>query len=377
MNTKNFRTRQERFYTPNPKAKSYIIGLDIGYSGTKVFYEGGYFCFPSYCKKIEKRMLSVPSKEDILYRDNKTGEEYMVGYVAQNMIDSEDANDTDGELYSRKRYGSKRFKIISDVAIAMALLNKKDSKDVVIQTGLPTSYVEGDTPFIKKTICKPSEFSIKVGENNWKDFILDIKPENVYVMPQPAGTLYSSLIKNDGKYIPEAKNILCSSTLILDVGFGTFDFFGIKNRAIVCEESINEIGMKAVLSNVTKKILKEYGEDIKVAALQKNLETGVVYCVNDDDMTGEEKALSPILEKASKEILADAMERIKSVTNTFRGYKYIIVSGGTGEAWYEDIKDWLKEMKTLNVMPSNVNDHLSFIYSNARGYYLYRYILNK
>lgn len=377
MYTKNFRTRQEQNYKSNPKGKDFIIGLDIGYSGTKVFYEDGYFCFPSYAKKIEKGMINVPGEKDILYRDNESGEEYMVGYIAQNMMDSNDTNDTDGELYSRKRYGDKRFKITSNVAIALATLNKKDNRKIVIQTGLPTSYVDGDTPAIKKAICKSSKFSLKVGGGKWMDFDFHINPDDVYVMPQPAGTLYSSLITDEGSYVPDAKKILCSSTLILDIGFGTFDFFGIKDRAIVCEESINEIGMRAVLDRTSKKILKNLNEDIRVAALQKNLETGVVNCINEDDMTAEERPLEPILKEASREIMLDAMERVKSVTNTFRGYQYVIVSGGTGEAWFEDIKKWLANMNTLTVNPSNKNDGLPFIYSNARGYYLYRYTLNK
>jgi len=377
MFTKNFRTKQEQNYKSNPKGKDFIIGLDIGYSGTKVFYEDGYFCFPSYAKKIEKGMINVPGEKDILYRDNENGEEYMVGYIAQNMMDSNDTNDTDGELYSRKRYGDKRFKITANVAIALATLNKKDSRKIVIQTGLPTSYVDGDTPAIKKAICKSSKFSLKVGGGKWIDFNFNIDPDDVYVMPQPAGTLYSSLITDDGSYVPDAKKILCSSTLILDIGFGTFDFFGIKDRAIVCEESINEIGMRAVLNRTSKKILKNFNEDIRVAALQKNLETGVVNCINEDDMTAEEQPLEPILKEASREIMLDAMERVKSVTNTFRGYQYVIVSGGTGEAWFEDIKKWLSNMNTLTVNPSNKNDGLPFIYSNARGYYLYRYTLNK
>ena len=42
MNTRNFRTRQEFKNMTNPKGKDYIIGLDVGYSSTKVFYENGY-----------------------------------------------------------------------------------------------------------------------------------------------------------------------------------------------------------------------------------------------------------------------------------------------------------------------------------------------
>ena len=74
----------------------------------------------------------------------------------------------------------------------------------------------------------------------------------------------------------------------------------------------------------------------------------------------------------------EAFQRARAITNTFRDYKYIIVSGGTGEAWYEMIKDALSKMNNLEILPGNLNSpDLPFIYANVRGYYLYRYSLLK
>ena len=48
--TNLYRTRHEFFNIPMqlPKAPKFIVGLDAGYSGMKVWYERGYFCFPSF-----------------------------------------------------------------------------------------------------------------------------------------------------------------------------------------------------------------------------------------------------------------------------------------------------------------------------------------
>lgn len=48
-------------------------------------------------------------------------------------------------------------------------------------------------------------------------------------MPQPAGALYSFLITSEGRYIPNAKNYMMSNLLVMDIGFGTFDFYGLKS----------------------------------------------------------------------------------------------------------------------------------------------------
>lgn len=376
MDTKRFRTRQEIKLLSNPKGRDYVIGIDVGYSATKVFHENGYFVFPSYAKRLENGMINITNDRDIMYRDDETGELYMVGYNAQDMVESTDTNDTDGELFSRKRYLDKRFKIICNAAIAIAVTTKKDDRRIVVQTGLPSSYVSGDTPAIKKAIAKQSSFSLKIGGGTWQSFSPVIKEDNIFVMPQPAGALYSVLIKNDGTYTSDARTILSSNVLVMDVGFGTFDFYGIKNRSIVCKESIDQIGMRGILERTSKKIHEKLNEDIRVAALQKNLESGTVVCINEEDMESEEKPIEPYLAEASTEVLKEAMDKAKSVADSFRGYNYVIVDGGTGEAWYEDIRQWLSKMKTLKVMPSNFNDRLPMIYSNARGYYMYRYTVN-
>ena len=135
--------------------------------------------------------------------------------------------------------------------------------------------------------------------------------------------------------------------------------------------------MREVLAHTSKKILEEYNEDIRISALQQNLETGKVICLNEDEMKDEEKSLAPLLEAANKEVFEKAINKAKSVADAFRGYRYIVVAGGTGNAWYDLIKEWLSNRRTIKVMPSNFNDQLPFIYSNARGYYLFRYTLNK
>lgn len=377
MNTKNFRTKQEFIKRINPKGKDFIIGLDAGYSSMKVYHENGHFCFPSFIKHVSEELLTIPGADDILYRDLETNDLYMIGKTAQNMVSSTDTNDTESELFSRKRYTQKSFHILCVTAIALALDGKKDNREIVIQTGLPTAYVEGDSEALKKALCKPVDFELKLGTGNWKRYRYSVKYDNIFIMPQPAGSFYSALIRSNGEYMPDAKDFLYNNILVMDIGFGTFDFYGVKSRAIECRESINDIGMREVLKKTSGYILNELNEDIRVPSLQKNLETGVVVYVDEEEMKTDEKPLAPYLEKANDEIFRKAMLKAKAVTNAFREYKYLIIGGGTGEAWYEKIREFLSGMKTLQIIPSNRNDNLSFIYSNVRGYYLYRYTLNK
>ena len=170
MDTKAFRTRQEFHHEEHPRGKDYIIGLDAGYSSMKVYYENGYFAFPSYARKIDDSMLQIFNKKDILYRDLDTNEVYILGYSAQEMISSTETNDTYSESYARKRYGTKTFKILCNAALGIALEKKNDDREIIIQTGLPSSYEDADKPALIKALSKPARFEIKVGERTMERF---------------------------------------------------------------------------------------------------------------------------------------------------------------------------------------------------------------
>ena len=119
------------------------------------------------------------------------------------------------------------------------------------------------------------------------------------------------------------------------------------------------------------------GEDIRIQALQKNLETGEVICMteNEDGMPcSEAKPFENLLEEASNEVFKEAMSKVKNSTNSFRDYDYIIIAGGTGEAWFDNIQNYLSGLKNVQLIKSNANDGLPMLYSNVRGYYFFRLV---
>ena len=163
--TNLYRTRHEFFNIPMqlPKAPKFIVGLDAGYSGMKVWYERGYFCFPSFVKELTDASLNLFDEKDILYRDNDTGKTYMLGYTAQEMVESGDTNETDSETYDRKRYWNPKFQILCKAAIGLAIMSreKEDKRPIFLETGLPASYLKADSSAMKESLTKPFNFSLK------------------------------------------------------------------------------------------------------------------------------------------------------------------------------------------------------------------------
>lgn len=387
MNIKDIKTKQLNKMLTNPKGKNYNIGLDIGYSATKVFFEEGEFCFPSQIKKINGEMIGESKDSDILVKYNNTI--YAIGILAQDLTSNDDISMSENEMGGRKWYSSDQFKLAYCVALAYATRNKHDNKEIFIETGLPTAYFELDKKAITAALSKRYDFELKIGTDKWQSYSFEITSSNIHVIPQPLGTMNSIMIGKDGKYttgiknkddivLPEAKELLHKNLLLLDVGFSTFDYYGIKNRNVEEDKKISkdDSGMKAVLSEACKRIREKTGEECQLAGIQKLLDTGYIEVYDEENLSTEEVSIKEIINECNDMIFEKAFNEAKRVTQSFRGYEYIIVTGGTGEAWFEKFRDKLKNMK-VKVLPGNIIDKEPMIFSNARGYYMYRYVQEK
>ncbi|MCD8020202.1 MAG: hypothetical protein LUF92_11665 [Clostridiales bacterium] len=130
VESKKFCTRHESISRENiPKGKNFIIGLDAGKSGIKVFYEKGLHCIPYYCKKLDPLYMGLAREKTIIYRDNSTEEMYMVGRIAQEIFSKMDVENRDDKLLSGKRYYDKQFLVLCQTAIGLSLLQNNDERD--------------------------------------------------------------------------------------------------------------------------------------------------------------------------------------------------------------------------------------------------------
>ena len=80
-----------------------------------------------------------------------------------------------------------------------------------------------------------------------------------------------------------------------------------------------------------------------------------------------------MLDEANREVCDEALERIGQIYSLYE-YEYFIITGGTGAAWNELIRDKLSGIEGLKVVAGNQNDtSLPFTMANVRGYYMYMY----
>ena len=374
MDLKAFNTAQEIIACKNPMVSHWVIAVDIGFSGVKGMSPNKRFCFPSYVKQIESNLMSV-DEEDIYYRDEEGL--YMIGTKAQDLVRADDTNDTDSS-FDRNRYFTKEFVILARTAVAIGLMNNEERGNQgqlrpFVQTGLPAAYLKADAPKIKAAFSQPGTYEIKIGSGKWLQFENTLKSSDINVTSQPAGTLNSILFDDNGEPRKQARQIMEKNIIIADIGFGTFDPYGVVNREKVLEESINNLGMKRVLEVASEYIYKEFNMDIKIPQMRKCMKDGYFKIVDIQQMTSKKIPLDNYIERACKEVATQAATKLYEMAGYFQDYDILVVTGGTGAAWFDYFKEALAGMEDLEIIPGNDGNELPVYYANARGYYMSAY----
>ena len=382
INTRDFRTKSIYSPTRNITVEGkWPIGLDIGYSGVKGFSPNAVFAFPAYAKNIGKNptIYGEMEEDEILYRDNETGEIWRVGRNAEKMIGERDTSTSQLEIYGRDRYYTQMFLVIARAGIALGMQENEcaayNGEEIIIQTGLPPAYKDADIDAITDVLADSHSFAIRIARTKrYINYDFTIPRSNVRVMSQPEGTLMSIAMDNNARSLKGANRYFTSNIIFFDAGFGTFDLFDITNGTVHSKESFGDFGMRAVLEECCKKIQQEKGVVIRPQAMQNILEKGEVTIQKrgKGQFASHTEPIADLLEEASKEICTRAVSKVIDTYAGLIDYKYLVLTGGTAAAWLDQLKETFAQVQHLTVIEGNINcPELDMIFCNVRGYYLY------
>lgn len=389
FNTVSFKTKTliDPKKGPGSNLPVWPIAVDIGYSGVKMMCANQIACFPSYVientgTSIDDKIIGSLSKTAIAYRGSD-GREFWVGQMAvDSLTQTGKESDLNSTMYVRDRYSQESYHILAEVGIAMALQDNQygnpGGKDIFVQTGLPPKYLTEDAPYIKEAFVGEHNFELRFGKNTeWKKYNFVIKENNITVMSQPMGTLFSVVFDNNGGPSTYAQKILQSDSLIFDPGFGTLDIFHVRGGVIADEPlTRNELGMRAVLQRCGE-IIKEnrnLPKAVTIDQIQASLSTGIIKGADPAAVRRHMPAdveFTKELEDANREICNKAMQLLDEKYNYMSTTDYLVVTGGTGCAWENQIRNYFGNLTSLKILLGNVNDQsLPGIFSNVRGYYM-------
>lgn len=378
FNTGDYRTRTiiEARKNPGGNLKSWGVAVDIGYSSVKMFSPNSIACFPAYAKRVPigtgDGALGQIGKNVIIYRDSTS--EYFVGQMAL-----DDASTTDASAAShfvRDRYNKDDFKVLARTGIALGCMKNQcgdpGKKPVCITTGLPPAYLEEDSGDITAVFAGTHVFSVKVGNSDWQDFKITIVDTDVSVISQPLGTLFSISMDTNGGMVADAKKYFASNLIVFDPGYGTLDLFTIKNAFPDPSKCVSrdDLGMKAVFERTSQLIEKKYGVKKSVHELTMAMPKGEIIVGDRKRHIQKSVPFGEELEQASNEICKEALSFLDSETNYLNNVDYLVITGGTGAAWYKMIAKELSQSQ-INIVKGNVTDpSLDGLFGNVRGYYM-------
>lgn len=381
INTRDFKTKTEFVERANGSLPGlWEVAIDIGYSSVKVFSPNMVGMFPSYARLEKKDLEIVAALPDdaILYRDDVTNEVWVVGELAQNLIKTSDTSDSEEALFGRERYNNPMFLVLARVGLASGMRanqygSYKPNKHLVVQTGLPEKYLKADKPLLMDVLVGSHRFSVKFGSGQWESFDFTLDDGDVFITSQPKGTFFSVAIQKNGRWIPDVERYLNSNVIIFDPGFGTLDFFPIRSRVVGAGETFPNLGMRRVFQETVDTIFDKYHTEIPVHALQNYLSSGNIKIFDRKTISSKQQPFGDILEDSNRKVCMEAIHRMLDVIE-IQDYDYLVVTGGTGSAWNEIIRESLSGLDTLTILDGNMSDpSLSCVYSNVRGYFLFRF----
>ena len=376
METKRFMTKTNISERADKQlAGVYPVAIDLGYSGVKIFSPNKVAIFPYFAKPyINKGTIGTLPDDFIIYTDLETKESWLIGNHAQTDIDINESAESEESAFGRMRWYSSECLPIARTALGIAIMSNKyadiGNRKIVLQTGLPPAF-STDAPLVREVFAKRHHFAVQIGSKAPIEYDFTISPEDIYIMQQPMGTLYSAAITTEHKFSASAKEYVSRNVVVFDSGFKTLDFFLIKNHNIKGSETFTTLGMKQVFQETVNAIYKKYGVKISVQEMQKYLETGTVQKYDRKTFSTEEVPFGELLEEASDKVCNAAIDKLAQIY-PLNELDYLIITGGTGAAWERKIRETFKNMHNLKIVSGNQNEtNLPFTFANVRGYYMY------
>ena len=351
------------------------VGIDYGFSGIKGFAPNKTFCFPNCAVRLDDDSPILDTADtDVVIRD-ATGT-WVVGERAHEIISPTNAMNYESEMYERNRYFSPFFGALMKAGLGIAVSSNRfgrySGEPIVIQTGLPPKYKQQDTELIRDALSGEYDFDMRIGRNQFRHYHFVVSPENVFVMDQPMGSLISAITDNSGNQDPADCRVLKSNPLVFDPGFKTLDIYDISAGMFKDSNTFDTLGMHEVFRRTAEDLRAKYGANVPISGMQTAVRKGYVKSFDRRTLSSRKVGFEDVLEENSKAVCLEAIQKLLSIYDYLQNHDYLIITGGTGNAWRPFIEDYFRNMESLSILSANRKDEsLSNTYSNVRGYYFF------
>ena len=359
------------------------VGLDVGYSATKVYGIFGSYIFPSFPIRVSDDFALVSSETDIRYRD-ENGRLWYVGDLARSELESGRVQAQSEILFGRQRITSDEYLVLLRVGLFFALIDRDlgDKMHTVsgaafrITTGLPDQYLDKFRMDLKNRFIGHHHFEVKIGGREWGKVSFDIDEEDITVLSQPFGTLFSLAYNRFGELV--APDLIRKSVLFFDGGQRTVDTYhnraNSKKGTTATWEDLSMIEVIKRTISAVKENTDGQGAfpDYSFDKLVLSKEPGTV-------VYGRRQVydFSKDVFAFTQDVAKEAIRQLDNLYDNLNDIDVLICTGGAGKAYFEYVKQAYQGFEGLEVLLSEKTDgkkefeNFSSVFANAVGFFNY------
>lgn len=333
-----------------------FVSIDPGFDNMKVIANGQHYKFPFNAVETDERKMSDYGRRDgfILYKD-ESGTTWRVGQYARGLIFDNKEQQEQAEkmrgFYTEERFTSNEFMVGLRTALAMAinkagLYDCQASLDIRLIVALPHSCRAKFSSTIVGAAAGEHSFFMRFDDSQEKSYHFTIQESNVYTISQTIAAILGETSDDNGN-INEEKFFYLSNgpTLVIDGGYYTVGLVPVSRGGSVDDaraESDTGHAMKMVNVAVEQEIANQR-PDIKHYSIEYLLtqdDGRVRYLENGKARTID---LATIRSEKIQEVCAHFAGYLDKKYNNLLDFKYVLVTGGTGACFYQQLLAYYKE----------------------------------
>lgn len=316
------------FFDPTASA---VVGIDVGYSGTKIATAQGTYVLPSAAGPIDLLPDRFGAADDTILVQI-AGQTWAAG-----------VEPTRFQRYSRVLHSdyprSEQYR-----ALFLAGLVRSGCRDVgVLVTGLPVSqYADKERVQDLKSLLtgrhQPTEKS-------------EIKVQSVFVYPQPLGS-WAEVVATEGEDFSRLR------TLVLDPGYFSVDYTIIAGGELRQHSSgTSTQAMSALIDHISFAIRLSHGGSPAVDEIEKSLRTGETLTYR-----GQGIDLVPIIKAVAADRIPAILDSVRSAIRHEGDLDAVILTGGGASAYADSVRQTFQVGGTRVIIPASPAT------ANARGF---------
>lgn len=367
-------------------SKNLCISVDPGFNATKVVVNGLIFEIPNAVldvtgKTNEFLELGGASKRTPGYLVSRyvPNKEYLVGELARRSLTEKserNAFKVKSEMMdSKNRFETSDFQVNLMTCIGAAIIkyanesvrrklkpeihlenpNELASFRVFVGVALPNDWVNDIWPTIENYLIGQHNYSVDTEEGSYE---LNFKIEEKHAMAtsQAIAALIGTAYDDNGDPIPNAATLKDLPAVILDGGYKTIGLFQLtKANRVAAAESNTDFAMDNIHKEVARIIREDYGrEQIESFMIPSIIEGGgkLNYLALKNPMDENNKTtvsrtvdVTKIRDKVQRDVCEKLIEYMDEKFDNFLDIRQIIITGGTGSAYYKQMVEYFNEQR--------------------------------